>query len=125
MVRPIVSVHVRQSDKQVEMGVWSFAAHMLFAARLQRTHVDLKHVWLSTEMQASQHVKALLQCAVCCSHSSTPSHRPCLSPSILASLVPPCISSSSPSLPPTLPPYLPLSLPASLCPRVVSVEPPL
>ncbi|CAI7909709.1 unnamed protein product, partial [Closterium sp. NIES-53] len=52
MVRPIVSVHVRQSDKQVEMGVWSFAAHMLFATRLQRTHVDLKHVWLSTEMQA-------------------------------------------------------------------------
>ncbi|CAI5486018.1 unnamed protein product [Closterium sp. Naga37s-1] len=43
MVRPIVSVHVRQSDKQVEMGVWSFAAHMLFAARLQRTLVDLKH----------------------------------------------------------------------------------
>ncbi|CAI5462560.1 unnamed protein product [Closterium sp. Yama58-4] len=52
MVRPIVSIHVRQSDKQVEMGVWSFAAHMLFAARLQRTHVDLKHVWLSTEMQS-------------------------------------------------------------------------
>ncbi|CAI5948666.1 unnamed protein product [Closterium sp. NIES-65] len=42
----------QQSDKQVEMGVWSFAAHMLFAARLQRTLVDLKHVWLSTEMQA-------------------------------------------------------------------------
>ncbi|CAI5523934.1 unnamed protein product [Closterium sp. Naga37s-1] len=62
MVRPIVSMHVRQSDKQVEMGVWSFAAHMLFAARLQRTLVDLKHVWLSTEMQASQHdkIKALL-----------------------------------------------------------------
>ncbi|CAI5959231.1 unnamed protein product [Closterium sp. NIES-64] len=52
IVRPIVSMHVRQSDKQVEMGVWSFAAHMLFAARLQRTLVDLKHVWLSTEMQA-------------------------------------------------------------------------
>ncbi|GJP47124.1 hypothetical protein CLOM_g6356 [Closterium sp. NIES-68] len=52
MVRPIVSMHVRQSDKRVEMGVWSFAAHMLFAARLQRTHVDLKHVWLSTEMQS-------------------------------------------------------------------------
>ncbi|CAI5997212.1 unnamed protein product [Closterium sp. NIES-64] len=62
IVRPIVSMHVRQSDKQVEMGVWSFAAHMLFAARLQRTLVDLKHVWLSTEMQASQHdkIKALL-----------------------------------------------------------------
>ncbi|CAI5494373.1 unnamed protein product [Closterium sp. Naga37s-1] len=106
MVRPIMSVHVRQSDKQVEMGVWSFAAHMLFAARLQRTLVDLKHVWLSTEMQASQHdkIKALLpMCSLpfpfCpakpppCSHSA---HLP--TPHCTSTRITPC---PSPTLPAT------------------------
>ena len=51
MPRPIVSIHVRQGDKAVEMRLFSFAAHMWMAERL-RFHVpNLDHVWLSTEME--------------------------------------------------------------------------
>ncbi|CAI5468484.1 unnamed protein product, partial [Closterium sp. Yama58-4] len=50
--RPIVSVHVRQGDKGSEMRLNSFPAFMFFAYRLRRVEPDLKHVWLSTEMQS-------------------------------------------------------------------------
>ncbi|CAI5985721.1 unnamed protein product [Closterium sp. NIES-65] len=49
--RPIVSVHVRQGDKGSEMQLNSFAAFMFFAYRLRRVEPELRHVWLSTEMQ--------------------------------------------------------------------------
>ncbi|CAI7821553.1 unnamed protein product [Closterium sp. NIES-54] len=50
--RPIVSVHVRQGDKGSEMHLNSFAAFMFFAYRLRRVEPELRHVWLSTEMQS-------------------------------------------------------------------------
>ncbi|CAI5489891.1 unnamed protein product [Closterium sp. Naga37s-1] len=49
--RPMVSVHVRQSDKFKEMTLLSFAMHMFFAQRLRAAVPDLKHVWLNTEME--------------------------------------------------------------------------
>lgn len=53
MPRPIVSIHVRQGDKAVEMRLFSFAAHMWMAERL-RFHVpNLENVWLSTEMEVT------------------------------------------------------------------------
>ncbi|CAI5994218.1 unnamed protein product [Closterium sp. NIES-65] len=51
--RPIVSVHVRQGDKGSEMQLNSFAAFMFFAYRLRRVEPELRHVWLSTEMQSA------------------------------------------------------------------------
>ncbi|CAI5494370.1 unnamed protein product [Closterium sp. Naga37s-1] len=51
MQRPIVSMHVRQSDKLSEMRVLSLPAHMFLAYRLRRALVDLRHVWLNTEAQ--------------------------------------------------------------------------
>ncbi|CAI5469848.1 unnamed protein product [Closterium sp. Yama58-4] len=50
--RPIVSMHVRQGDKGSEMQLNSFAAFMFFTYRLRRADPDVKHVWLSTEMQS-------------------------------------------------------------------------
>eukprot|EP00475_Leptophrys_vorax_P028452 TRINITY_DN41140_c0_g3_i1.p1 TRINITY_DN41140_c0_g3~~TRINITY_DN41140_c0_g3_i1.p1 ORF type:complete len:221 (-),score=1.27 TRINITY_DN41140_c0_g3_i1:8-628(-) len=50
--RPMVSVHVRGSDKGREMPLSPFAKHMFFAHRLQRAVPDLRHVWLSTEVQS-------------------------------------------------------------------------
>ncbi|CAI5934699.1 unnamed protein product [Closterium sp. NIES-64] len=50
--RPMVSVHVRQSDKFKEMTLLSFAMHMFFAQRLRAAMPDLKHVWLNTEMES-------------------------------------------------------------------------
>ncbi|CAI5472213.1 unnamed protein product, partial [Closterium sp. Yama58-4] len=50
--RPMVSVHVRQSDKFKEMTLLSFAMHMFFAHRLRAAVPDLKHVWLNTEMES-------------------------------------------------------------------------
>ncbi|CAI7829585.1 unnamed protein product [Closterium sp. NIES-53] len=52
MQRPIVSMHVRQSDKLSEMRVLSLPAHMFLAYRLRRALVDLRHVWLNTEAQS-------------------------------------------------------------------------
>ncbi|GJP50995.1 hypothetical protein CLOM_g10148 [Closterium sp. NIES-68] len=52
VVRPIVSVHVRQSDKGIEMRLSSFASHMFFAHRLRRYAPDLRYVWLNTEMES-------------------------------------------------------------------------
>ncbi|GJP29117.1 hypothetical protein CLOM_g11305 [Closterium sp. NIES-68] len=49
--RPIVSMHVRQGDKGHEMLLFSLASYVYLGHRL-RLHVpNLKHVWLSTEMQ--------------------------------------------------------------------------
>ncbi|CAI7787279.1 unnamed protein product [Closterium sp. NIES-53] len=52
MVRPVVSVHVRLSDKGSEMELHPLPAFMLVAARLRVHRPDLKHVWLSTEVQS-------------------------------------------------------------------------
>ncbi|CAI5527653.1 unnamed protein product [Closterium sp. Naga37s-1] len=51
MVRPVVSMHVRLSDKGSEMQLHPLPAFMLVAARLRQHQPDLKHVWLSTEVQ--------------------------------------------------------------------------
>ena len=49
--RPIVSMHVRQGDKVKDMHLFSTATYMWLAERL-RIHVpNMKHVWLSSEMQ--------------------------------------------------------------------------
>lgn len=52
--RPIVSIHVRQGDKGVEMKLYSLEAHMWLAERLKRKVPDIKTVWLSTEMQVNR-----------------------------------------------------------------------
>ncbi|CAI5496058.1 unnamed protein product [Closterium sp. Naga37s-1] len=49
--RPIVSMHVRQSDKGGEMALHSLAAHMWMAYRLRLALPHLRHIWLSSEMQ--------------------------------------------------------------------------
>eukprot|EP00897_Mesotaenium_endlicherianum_P007329 jgi/Mesen1/6624/ME000034S06076 len=51
MMRPIVSLHIRQGDKGVEMRVFSLAAHMWLLERLRLQVPLVHHVWLSTEMQ--------------------------------------------------------------------------
>ncbi|CAI5502772.1 unnamed protein product [Closterium sp. Naga37s-1] len=51
--RPYVSLHVRLSDKYLEMKLHFFATYMYFMYKL-RAHVpNLEHVWLSTEMQSA------------------------------------------------------------------------
>ncbi|CAI5946960.1 unnamed protein product [Closterium sp. NIES-64] len=52
VMRPIVSVHVRQSDKGTEMRLSPLATHMFFVHRLRRHVPDLRHVWLNTEMES-------------------------------------------------------------------------
>ncbi|CAI5535966.1 unnamed protein product [Closterium sp. Naga37s-1] len=52
MVRPVVSMHVRLSDKGSEMQLHPLPAFMLVAARLRAHQPGLKHVWLSTEVQS-------------------------------------------------------------------------
>eukprot|EP00897_Mesotaenium_endlicherianum_P002655 jgi/Mesen1/2417/ME000157S01555 len=52
IMRPIVSLHVRQGDKAREMRLFSLAAHMWLAERLRMHAPDVRHVWLSTEMQS-------------------------------------------------------------------------
>eukprot|EP00271_Cylindrocystis_brebissonii_P002241 TRINITY_DN12685_c0_g1_i1.p1 TRINITY_DN12685_c0_g1~~TRINITY_DN12685_c0_g1_i1.p1 ORF type:complete len:658 (+),score=48.90 TRINITY_DN12685_c0_g1_i1:352-2325(+) len=49
--RPIVSMHVRQGDKQREMQTFSFAAHMWLAERLRRRYPLVSNLWLSTQEQ--------------------------------------------------------------------------
>ncbi|CAI5490895.1 unnamed protein product [Closterium sp. Naga37s-1] len=43
VMRPIVSVHVRQSDKGTEMRLSSFATHMFLVHRLRRFSPDLRY----------------------------------------------------------------------------------
>ncbi|GJP34996.1 hypothetical protein CLOM_g19466 [Closterium sp. NIES-68] len=50
--RPLVSVHVRAGDKASEMEVFPLAAYMAMAGRARIKDPSLRHVWLSTEMQA-------------------------------------------------------------------------
>eukprot|EP00271_Cylindrocystis_brebissonii_P010645 TRINITY_DN2690_c0_g1_i1.p1 TRINITY_DN2690_c0_g1~~TRINITY_DN2690_c0_g1_i1.p1 ORF type:complete len:221 (-),score=26.59 TRINITY_DN2690_c0_g1_i1:628-1290(-) len=52
MVRPIVSLHVRQGDKGQEMKLFSFAAHMWLAESLRKKMPHMNHIWLSTEMES-------------------------------------------------------------------------
>eukprot|EP00850_Spirogloea_muscicola_P000364 SM000001S04766 [mRNA] locus=s1:2067475:2069984:- [translate_table: standard] len=49
--RPIASINVRQGDKAREMRLYAFAAFMWYAYRLRYRIPDLRHLWLSTEMQ--------------------------------------------------------------------------
>ena len=63
--RPIVSLHVRQGDKAQEMRIMSFDVCMLGAHRLREFVPDLKHVWLSTEMQVRQCVNGKLMAPLC------------------------------------------------------------
>eukprot|EP00271_Cylindrocystis_brebissonii_P004167 TRINITY_DN15717_c0_g3_i1.p1 TRINITY_DN15717_c0_g3~~TRINITY_DN15717_c0_g3_i1.p1 ORF type:complete len:535 (-),score=79.61 TRINITY_DN15717_c0_g3_i1:220-1824(-) len=49
--RPMVSIHVRQGDKGIEMRLFSLPSHMWLAERLRRRDPGLTNVWLSTEMQ--------------------------------------------------------------------------
>ncbi|CAI5504427.1 unnamed protein product [Closterium sp. Naga37s-1] len=53
MPRPMVSVHVRQGDKAIEMELSSFASYMFLAYRLRSHTPDLQYAWLSTEMEVS------------------------------------------------------------------------
>ncbi|CAI5499191.1 unnamed protein product [Closterium sp. Naga37s-1] len=52
MPRPVVSVHVRQGDKAIEMELSSFASYMFLAHRLRSHTPDLQYAWLSTEMES-------------------------------------------------------------------------
>ncbi|GJP41854.1 hypothetical protein CLOM_g1486 [Closterium sp. NIES-68] len=52
MVRPVVSMHVRLSDKGSEMGLHPLPSFLVMASRLRQHRPDLRHVWLSTEVQS-------------------------------------------------------------------------
>ncbi|CAI5946969.1 unnamed protein product [Closterium sp. NIES-65] len=51
MPRPIVSLHVRGTDKFAEMGLTSLDSHLFQINRLRQHGLDLSHVWLNTETQ--------------------------------------------------------------------------
>ncbi|CAI5490891.1 unnamed protein product [Closterium sp. Naga37s-1] len=53
MPRPIVSLHVRGTDKHFEMELSSLDWHMFLVNRLRPHAPDLWHVWLNTETQAN------------------------------------------------------------------------
>ncbi|CAI5466398.1 unnamed protein product [Closterium sp. Yama58-4] len=53
MPRPIVSLHVRGTDKVAEMGLTSLNSHIFHMNRLRPQALDLSHVWLNTETQAN------------------------------------------------------------------------
>ncbi|CAI5486116.1 unnamed protein product [Closterium sp. Naga37s-1] len=53
MPRPIVSLHVRGTDKFAEMGLTSLDSHIFHINRLRHHGLDLSHVWLNTETQAN------------------------------------------------------------------------
>ncbi|CAI7883953.1 unnamed protein product [Closterium sp. NIES-54] len=53
MPRPIVSLHVRGTDKFAEMGLTSLDSHLFHMNRLRQHGLDLSHVWLNTETQAN------------------------------------------------------------------------
>lgn len=51
VLRPIISIHVRQGDKAKEMKLFSLPSFIWLANRI-RLHVpDVHYVWLSSEMQ--------------------------------------------------------------------------
>ncbi|CAI5959219.1 unnamed protein product [Closterium sp. NIES-64] len=52
MVRPLVAVHVRGSDKEEEMGLLGLPVYMYFAHQLRLLLPDLRHAWINTESQA-------------------------------------------------------------------------
>nr|CAB3470330.1 unnamed protein product [Digitaria exilis] len=56
--RPLLSMHVRMGDKSREMAVVGFDKYMELASRLRRRFPNLRNIWLSTEMQASQHLQS-------------------------------------------------------------------
>ncbi|EFJ15999.1 hypothetical protein SELMODRAFT_117224 [Selaginella moellendorffii] len=49
--RPLVSIHVRQGDKNIDMEVHPFKDYMKLAMRLRKKFPHINCVWLSTEMQ--------------------------------------------------------------------------
>ncbi|CAI5467564.1 unnamed protein product [Closterium sp. Yama58-4] len=57
MPRPVVSVHVRQGDKAIEMELSSFASYMFLAHRLRSHTPDLQYAWLSTEMEGDKAIE--------------------------------------------------------------------
>ncbi|CAI6002764.1 unnamed protein product [Closterium sp. NIES-64] len=57
--RPIVSVHVRQGDKGIEMQLFSFYAFMFMANRIRRGFPGVRYAWLSTEMQVRRGEKGV------------------------------------------------------------------
>ncbi|CAI5474325.1 unnamed protein product [Closterium sp. Yama58-4] len=52
MVRPLVAVHVRGSDKEEEMGLLGLPVYLYFAHQLRLLLPDLRHAWINTESQA-------------------------------------------------------------------------
>ncbi|GJP55143.1 hypothetical protein CLOM_g14129 [Closterium sp. NIES-68] len=52
MLRPVISMHVRQGDKGIEMSLHSLASFIFFAYRLRRHKPDLQYIWLSSEMES-------------------------------------------------------------------------
>ncbi|GJP49946.1 hypothetical protein CLOM_g9104, partial [Closterium sp. NIES-68] len=53
MPRPIVSLHVRGTDKFAEMGLSSLDSHVFHMTRIRPHALHLQHVWLNTETQAN------------------------------------------------------------------------
>ncbi|CAI5486016.1 unnamed protein product [Closterium sp. Naga37s-1] len=52
MVRPVVAVHVRGSDKEEEMGLLGLPVYMYYVHQLRLLLPDLRHAWINTESQA-------------------------------------------------------------------------
>ncbi|CAI5524460.1 unnamed protein product [Closterium sp. Naga37s-1] len=52
MLRPVISMHVRQGDKGIEMTLHSLATFVFFAYRMRRHRPDLQYIWLSSEMES-------------------------------------------------------------------------
>ncbi|CAI7795332.1 unnamed protein product [Closterium sp. NIES-54] len=52
MVRPLVAVHVRGTDKEEEMGLLGLPVYMYFAHQVRLLLPDLRHAWINTESQA-------------------------------------------------------------------------
>ncbi|CAI7909716.1 unnamed protein product, partial [Closterium sp. NIES-53] len=51
MVRPLVAVHVRGTDKEEEMGLLGLPVYMYFAHQVRLLLPDLRHAWINTESQ--------------------------------------------------------------------------
>ncbi|CAI7895728.1 unnamed protein product [Closterium sp. NIES-53] len=52
MLRPVISMHVRQGDKGIEMTLHSLATFVFFAYRMRRHRPELQYIWLSSEMES-------------------------------------------------------------------------
>lgn len=50
MPHGLISVHVRQGDKDKEMRLYGFGAYMSLASRIRAQFPYASSVWLSTEM---------------------------------------------------------------------------